>query len=180
MRDDEGAYNDAIRDHLRANGAAREAAHRVFLKMHAVGQMLAFLYHVIRAPEVERGTIYEQFFQAPFVKQFCDQEGIDEATPKAARRRCPFLLNILAACDVIDAGRGRVRVRKLMLLPPLVKPYRREEAETTAARWRAVGDALPASPERLSDEDLSIVRELFGGAFLTSDYYLTDFELVKA
>jgi hypothetical protein len=73
-----------------------------------------------------------------------------------ARRR-PFLLNILAACDVIDAERSRVRVRKLMLLTPLVKPYPCEK-ETNAARLQAVADAFPASPERLSDEDLSIVR----------------------
>jgi hypothetical protein len=180
MHDNEEAYNNAIRDHIRNNTAAREVAYRVFLKMHAVGQMLAFLYHVIRAPEVERSTIYDQFFQAPFVKQFCDQEGIDEATPEASRRRCPFLLNILAACGVIDTERSRIRVRKLMLFSSLVKPYQREEAEITETRLQAVRNALPASPEHLSDEDLSIVRELFGGTFLTSDYFLTEFEIVEA
>lgn len=179
MHDNEEVYNNAIRDHIRTNTAAREVAYRVFLKMHAVGQMLAFLYHIIRAPEVQRSTIYDQFFQAPFVKQFCDQEGIDEATPEASRRRCPFLLNILAACDLIDTERSRIRVKKLMLFPSLVKPYQREEAEATSARLQAVRDALPMSPERLSDEDLSIVRELFGGTFLTDDYFLTEIEIVE-
>lgn len=177
--DNEDTYNTAIRDHIRASEEARKVAYRIFLKMHAVQQMLAFLYHVIRSPEVERNTIYEQFFQAPFVKQFCDQEGIDIATLDASRRRCPFLLNILAACDVIDTERSKVTVKKLLLLPSLMKPYQREAAETTAARLRAVAAALPASPEQLEDEDLSIVRELFGGTFLTSDYYLTEFEIVE-
>lgn len=179
MHDNEETYNNAIRDHIRANAGARKIAYRVFLNMHAVQQMLAFLYHVIRAPEVERSTIYDQFFQAPFVKQFCDQEGIDEATPEASRRRCPFLLNILAACDVIDTEHTKVTVKKLLLLPSLVKPYQREETETTGARLRAVTAALSASPEVLDGEDLSIVRELFGGTFLTSDYYLTEFEVVE-
>lgn len=178
-QDNVAFYNEAIREHIRANPGAREIAYRVFLKMHAVQQMLAFLYHIIRAAEVDRSTIYDQFFQAPFVKQFCDQEGIDEATPAAAARRCPFLLNILAACDVIDTERTKVTVKKLLLVPSLVKPYQREETETTGARLRAVAAALPASPERLDDEDLSIVRELFGGTFLTSDYYLTEFETVE-
>ena len=179
MRDNEEVYNSAIRDHIRANAGAREVAYRVFLKMHAVRQMLAFLYHVIRLPEVERSTIYNQFFQAPFVKQFCDQEGIDEATPAAALRRCPFLLNILVACDVIDTERTKVTVKKLLLLPSLVRPYQREDAKTTSARLRAVAAALPASPEHLDDENLSIVRELFGGTFLTSGYYLTEFETIE-
>jgi superfamily II DNA or RNA helicase len=179
MHDNEEAYNNAIRDHIRANAGARKIAYRVFLKMHAVQQMLAFLYHIIRSPEVERSTIYDQFFQAPFVKQFCDQEGIDEATPEASRRRCPFLLNILAACDVIDTERSKVAIKKLLFLPSLLKPFHREEIEITAARFRAVVAAFPQSPEHLDDEDLSIVRELFGGTFLTTDYYLTEFEVVE-
>jgi superfamily II DNA or RNA helicase len=179
MHDNEETYNNAIRDHIRANAGARKIAYRVFLKMHAVQQMLAFLYHIIRSPEVERSTIYDQFFQAPFVKQFCDQEGIDEATPEASRRRCPFLLNILAACDVIDTERSKVAIKKLLFLLSLLKPFHREEIEITAARFRAVVAAFPQSPEHLDDEDLSIVRELFGGTFLTTDYYLTEFEVVE-
>ncbi|MBU2859141.1 DEAD/DEAH box helicase [Acidithiobacillus ferrooxidans] len=179
MHDNEESYNNAIRDHIRANTGAREVAYRVFLKMHAVRQMLAYLYHIIRAAEVERGTIYDQFFQAPFVRQFCDQEGIDEATPEASRRRCPFLLNILSACDVVDTERSKITVRKLLLLQSLVKPYQREEAEITAARLRAIAAALPASPEKLDDENLSIARELFGGTFLTAGYHLNEFEIVE-
>ena len=172
-------YNEHIRTYIRANPGARGIVYRVFLNMHAVQQMLAFLYHIIRSPEVERSTVYDQFFQAPFVKQYCDQEGIEGATPEGARHRCPYLLNILAACDVIETSRDRVQVKKLMLMPSLVRPYQREEAEITQARFEAVRAALPAAPERLSDEDLSIVRELFGGTFLTNDYYLTEFGAVE-
>ena len=179
MQEDEETYNNAIREHIISNNKARVIVYHVFLKMHAVGQMLAFLYHVIRAPEVKRSTIYDQFFQAPFVKQFCDQEGIDEATPEASRHRCPFLLNILAACDIIDTERSKIIVKKLVLLPSLVKPYGREESETTSIRLKALSTALNASPERLDVEDLSIVRELFGGTFLTNDYYLTETEVVE-
>ena len=179
MRDGEEAYNNAIREHIRGNAVARKVAYRVFFKMHAVGQMLMFLYHVLRAVEVERSTIYEQFFQAPFVKQFCDQEGIEEATLEASRRRCPFLLNILAACGVIETERSRIRIRKLLLMPLLVKPYQREEEECSKARLADLKSAIPHSPEFLSSEDLSIVRELFGPTFLTTNYHLTEFEIVE-
>lgn len=176
-RDEE--YNEHIRSHINADVNARKVVQRVFLNMHAVGQMLAFLYHIIRAPEVARSQVYEQFFQAPFVKQYCDQEGIEEATPEGAKHRCPYLLNILAACDAIEASRDRIRVRKLMLIPSLIRSYKREEAETSKVRLNMVKAALPASPEKLSDEDLSIVRELFGGTFLTRDYYLSEYEILE-
>lgn len=178
MHDNEETYNQAIREHIRANSASRDIAYRVFLKMHAVQQMLAFLYHVIRSREVARSTIYDQFFQAPFVKQYCDQEGIDEATPEASRRRCPFLLNVLAACDVIDTERSRITVKKLMLLPSLVKPNQREDAEATRARMQSLIAAWPDSTGEINDEDMSIIRELFGATMLTSDYYLRELETI--
>jgi hypothetical protein len=55
--------------------------------MQAVQQMLAFLYHVEQKTNIPRSEIHEQFFQAPFVKQYCDHEGIEETTLEASRRR---------------------------------------------------------------------------------------------
>lgn len=178
MHGDEAEYNAAIRSRLDDAGA-KESIYRVFLGMHAVQQMLAFLYHTCRSTEVRRTEIYEQFFQAPFVKQYCDQEGIDEATLEASRRRCPFLLNILDACGIVVAERSVIRVQKLVLSPSLVRPYQREEQEKSLARLRAVTRAFPISPELLDSEDLSIVRELFGEAFLTERYHLDDFEVLE-
>jgi superfamily II DNA or RNA helicase/DNA modification methylase len=129
MADDESTYNGIIRTAIVESPTAREAIYRVFLGMHAVQQMLAFLYHVCRAIEIPRGQIYAEFFQAPFVKQFCDQEGIEEATFEASKRRCPFLLNILDACGLVRAERSSITVLKLALLPALVRPYVREEKE---------------------------------------------------
>ncbi len=171
--------NEAIKTLIRKDGGARSVFFRVFLHMHAVEQMLAFLYHIEQKTKIPRGEIYEQFFQAPFVKQYCDQEGIEETTLEAARRRCPFLLNILEACDIIDAERSVIIVKALALSPFLVKPYLHEEPEKSVARMKALQTAWPDKPELLDGEDLSILRELFGSKFLTSDYHLSSLAIIE-
>lgn len=170
MRDNEEFYNKLVRARVHADATAGLVIRRTILGMHAVRQMLAFLYHVGRRETVARAFIYENFFQAPFVKQFMDQEGIEEATPEASRRRCPFLLNMLSALGIVETERQNIQVTGLVLTPDLVRPYAREAQEASARRLRAVRDAWPTKAETLSSEDLSIVRELFGPDFLTVQY----------
>lgn len=178
--DDEAAMNGAIKTFINKDAKARSVFYRVFLQMHAVQQMLAFLYHIEQKTTIPRGEIYEQFFQAPFVKQYCDQEGIEETTLEASRRRCPFLLNILDACDIIESATSQVTVKKLVLSPFLVKPYQREEEEKSAARLKALQAAWPNKPQALDAEDLSILRELFGPKFLTDKYHLSTLAIIEA
>ena len=179
MQSSPANHNAAIKDYIAINQHARSMVLQVFLGMHAVQQMLAFLYHIARAATVSRQGIYEQFFDAPFVKRFCDQEGIETATIEASRRRCPFLLNILDACGIIRAERDTIHVQELVLLPYLVRPHTREEREESIRRLGAVVNAWPANSDLLEGEDLSIVRELFGPTFLTDSYHLTDLVVVK-
>ena len=176
---EEESINGQIRALIRANAEARRIVHRVFLQMHAVQQMLAFLYSVAQKTNVRRSEIYEHFFQAPFVKQYCDQEGIEETTLEASRRRCPFLLNILDACDVIDSTNSEVIVRTLALTPFLVKPYQSEDTEKAAARLKALQVVWPDKPESLAPDDLSILRELFGPKFLTTGYHLSTLAITE-
>jgi superfamily II DNA or RNA helicase len=172
--EDEEVYNALIRYAIGDSAETAAIIRRVFLRMHAVQQMMAFLYHIGRDRVLQRSFIYENFFQAPFVCQFLDQEGIEEATEEAAKRRCPFLLNILSALDIIDAERKTITVKQLVLLPELVRPYSREDRETSVKRLRAVNGAWPADAAALSADDLSISRELFGPAFLTDAYPFND------
>jgi hypothetical protein len=73
-------------------------------------------------------------------------------------------------------------VQKLVLVPGLVRPFAGEAVEQSVARLEAVEQAL-ARPDAmatvLSDEDISIVRELFGASFLTPGYYLREWLVVK-
>jgi superfamily II DNA or RNA helicase len=176
MREDEDFYNQAIRDLINNSQEARIIFFSIFLRMNAVQQMLKFLFHVCREPIIRRQTIYGQFFQAPFVKQFCDQEGIEEATEEAAKRRCPFLLNILDACGVIQSHRNEINLSLILLIPNLVKSIDTEDDVRANARLKAIESAWPSNDNVLDEEDLSIVRELFGPAFLTDEYFLKNLE----
>jgi hypothetical protein len=187
MSEDESVYNEQVRAFIQEHEDASHVFFAVFLGMHAVQQMAAFLLHIARSITVQRAEIYAQFFQAPFVRQYCDQEGIAETTLEAARRRCPFLLNVLDACGVLKAERDHVVVSKLLLSASLVRPYAGEEVEKSNARVDCVNEALMAGAHSedidlapfIGDEDLSIVRELFGGEFLTPRYPLKHWVVVK-
>lgn len=173
---EESEYNAVI---LQAAGQSQEAKkviQSVFLRMHAVEQMLIFLYHVVRRRTVSKSEVYEGFFQAPAVKRFCEQEGIDEATAEAAKRRCPFLLNVLEACGAVTLSRSTVEVLKLLVVPCVVKPHQHEDDGVTNRRIEALQQAWPAAAEAVTSEDLSILRELFGAEFLTGQYFLKQME----
>lgn len=172
-------YNQILREFIVTDEKARDIVFRVFLGMPAVQQMLTFLYQVCRTKEIQRNVIYEQFFQAPFVKQFCDQEGIEKTTIEASRRRCPFLLNVLDACDIVKASQSRIVVNKLVLAAWSVRPHAKEEEDKSHARLRAIEKSYQDSSSALSSEDLSIVREIYGAKFLTEDYHLEDFIILR-
>lgn len=175
----EDRFNGAISSFIERNETARNLVFKVFLGMHAVQQMLGFLYQICRKAEVAKSEIYEQFFEAPFVKQFCDREGIEKASLEAARRRCPFLVNVLEACGIVTTDNRSVVVKKMALVPWLVSPYHREDHKLSEERLNKVYAAWTQSNIRLDDEDLSIVRELFGGTFLTENYYLKDLMIIE-
>jgi superfamily II DNA or RNA helicase len=176
MAEEEEYYNRLLLQAARRSPGAKKVMRDVLLGMHAVQQMLAYLYHVVRESVVEKSTIYERFFQAPFVRRFCEQEGIEEATVEASKRRCPFLLNILAACGVVELERSSVQINSLLLLPSLVRSGGREESSKLSARLAAVRKAWPDDASVVGSQDLSILRELFGAAFLTKDYHVKHLE----
>jgi superfamily II DNA or RNA helicase len=170
MVEGEGFYNSIVRKAMGESEAAALVICRTILRMPAVQQMMAFLYQVCREPVIERNYIYENFFKAPFVRQFLDQEGIEEATLEASRRRCPFLLNLLEAIGVVEREGQSVKLNSLMLIPSLVRAHTREEQEASIKRLVALKAAWPDKTDMLQSEDLGILRELFGAAFVSPAY----------
>ena len=176
MAEEEVFYNEFLLNAANRNDDTRRIVREVLLGMHGAQQMLMFLYHLVRELTVEKNRIYAEFFSAPFVKRFCEQEGIEEATLEAAKHRCPFLLNVLAACGAINIDRSTIAVQKLLLIPALVQPHAHEDRALTIKRFEAVKAAWPHDTGSLTPEDLSIVRELFGADFLTPNYYLRELD----
>ena len=179
MQEEESVYNAAIRNRVDSDPEAGRVIRNAILGMPAVRQMLAFLYHISRKETVERSYIYERFFQAPLVQRFMEQEGIKEASPEAAKRRCPFLLNLLDALGVIESDRHKVTVRQFVIIPDLVRPHAGEDGAVSRKRAQAMKAVWPNHPEALSDKDLTVLRELFGANLFTADYSLTHLPLME-
>jgi superfamily II DNA or RNA helicase len=177
MKLDAREYNTRLREFFKSKPAARETFLKVFLLMSAVQQMLLFFYQVARARTVQRSAVYNQFFAAPFVRRFCDQEGIEEATQAGAEHRCPFLINVLDACGFISQTTNEITVERLAIASPTVRADGENvtDAEARATRlWNHLKTGAP-----LADADIGILRELFGKDFLTPSYYLKDSEYVE-
>ena len=178
MREAEGTYNAAVRNRIETDPAAAKIIRSAILRMPAVRQMLAFLYHVARQETVARSLIYENFFQAPFVQRFMEQEGIEEATPEASKRRCPFLLNLLDALGVIGSAPHEITIRQVLITPQLVESHAGEDEALSLERVQSMKHAWPDRPESLSEKDLSILRELFGKELFSRSYSLAHLPLV--
>jgi hypothetical protein len=100
-------YNSAIRAFIEDNPDARDVVTNVLLNMPAVGQMKRFLRRQPRG-QIRRDFIYANFFSQPDVIAFCASVGIPPATRSGAEHRCPFLLNILDACGLLNQSTSHV------------------------------------------------------------------------
>jgi len=177
MADDEATYNRAIAEAVEGDARVRGLVLGTLLGMPAAQQMIAYLFQVAREREVSKGRIYGEFFQSPFVVRFCEREGIEPATLEAARRRCPFLLNVLEACGIVEKDQNHVRLKKLILTESLVRASDGEEESTAFARLWAIEASLSEKVDVLDDEALSVLRELYGASILSGHYLVDDVEV---
>ena len=163
-------YNNVVLSAIRDDDDAATAIRRVVFRMHAIQQMLRFIYQVSQNNEVSRSFIYDNFFQSPLVLQFGEREGIEPATQEAARRRCPFLINLLAATGVIEQSRSSIKLLDIVLFPSLVKTPTDPSIDAAIQRLHDLRNAWPTRTDLISDDDISVLRELLGPTFLTDAY----------
>jgi superfamily II DNA or RNA helicase len=167
-------FNIAIWDYIKPISDKREFVQKLFLKTHAVAQMLNYLYKIERKKETAKSEIYEGFFNAPFVKQYGDQVGIESATAEGARHRCPFLLNLLEAIGVISQTRRDISINFLLICRETMELKSKESEGEIEARGQSVSNVLAGKKADLTGEEISLLKEGFGANFLTPNYHLKD------
>jgi superfamily II DNA or RNA helicase len=168
-------FNEAISKFINTNKKGGAFITNVFLEMHAVGLMLNYLYRVERKKTINKNSIYQGFFSAPFVANYCDRNGIEAATEEGAKRRCPFLLNILEALGIIKQETSSIEVLQFVLSKQTIQ-LKSKESEIEIFERIA---KIEKNPKSLSDEDVSLLKEAFGKDFLTDKYFIKTFKTVK-
>lgn len=165
-------FNGVTADALGQSSKLRRKFHQIFLSMPAVLQMLKYIYFMHRSAEIEKDEIYNEFFLFDPVVKFCSSVNIPLAGPSAAAHRCPFLLNILESCGIIDQSSSRITVKILALSPLLIAT---DEADIPAASQliKTVVKEWKIGCPSLSEADKTSLRQAFGASFLTPGFHLT-------
>ncbi|PST83187.1 hypothetical protein C7T94_11345 [Pedobacter yulinensis] len=168
-------FNEALRHFIQQYPKEGKLITKVLLDMHAVGLMLNYLYRVERKATITKNSIYQNFFKASFVANYCDRNGIEAATEEGARRRCPFLLNILEATGVIKQETSSIEVLEFVLSNQILAIQHNENEREIAERINKIENA----PDKLPKEEVSLLKETFGKEFLSEKYYLKTFKIIK-
>lgn len=162
----EGTINETLGSFLNDNPAAKALMSELFLRADAISLLLRYLYGVAKTSKLSKNKVYTEFFSCPFVSRYCEIKGIEVPTEEGARHRIPFLFNILETFGIIEQGRSDITVKYFFPTYDLIKF---EETEDQSIVEQRITDLMEWT---LSDEDMSMLRESFGGKFGSKDYYL--------
>lgn len=175
MNTQPSVFNEAISKFIQENPIEGEFITNIFLDMHAINLMLNYLYRVERKAIVSKNNIYQNFFKASFVASYCDQNGIEAATEEGAKRRCPFLLNILEAIGIIKQETSSIQILQFVLSQQTIQLQQKESEQKIKERINKIKNL----PDNLSQEETSLLKEAFGKEFLTEKYYLKLFKVIN-
>lgn len=143
----------------------------IFFSMDAVQHMLKYLFHMNQNNSILRkADIYRNYFDTPFIQKYLEQNGIEQDSEEGAKRRLPFILNILDSFKVIEfVGASEIRIISL----PLINFLFGESIVDQSNNLETV--RLFYSNGSLSDDSNSIaqLKILFGAEFLTQNYFIT-------
>lgn len=172
-------FNSAIKTFTEEDKTLQQKINGIFLKMHAVKLMLNYLYRVERQKTILKSTIYEGFFRSPEVSKYCDQNGIEEATVEGAKHRCPFLLNVLEAMGILENGRNSIEIQTFLVSPILLISGDKEPDEIVKNRFEKIKEYYYKGNVELPQDEISILKEMFGKDFMTENYFLKKFEFIN-
>lgn len=166
MINNEIFYNDFIK---RLPASDKEPLRQIFFEMDAVKQMLRFLFHMNKNREkFTKSDIYSTYFNAPYIQQYFDMNGITIPTEEGAKHRLPFILNILDAFGILEfIGQSEICLKQLPLDSCLfVSDNCSADELISATKCYYESGILP------SKQQLIELRSLFGIEFMTSTYFI--------
>ena len=163
----ESNINQTIRDYLTQHPKEQSTVRIVLLEMDAVNLILKYLYAVQRKSIIRKTDIYDDFFNAPFVKKYLDRHGLENPTADVSCRRIPFLFNILEALGIINQAPRKIEILTFVPTKEMMRIDDKETEDVINERIR-----LFVRKKTLPPHEVSHLKELYGTDFLTKKYYL--------
>lgn len=193
----ESTVNKDIRNFISQNPASLNLIRSVILEMDAVNLLLKYLYSIQRKARISKADIYNDFFEAPFVKAYLDRHGLDNPTHDVRIRRIPFLFNILEALGIINQSSREIEILSFIAAKELLRFDQSEKENILLARLENfknyIGEiVVPIQSNSLNvaaeptpifnieqiqekyftQDEISFLKEQYGKNFLTNDYHL--------
>lgn len=167
MTHNEAYFNNFIKS-LPLN--EQEKLAKIFMNMDAVKHVLVYLLHENKnITHFNKQEVYKNFFSSPYVQEYFDINGISIPTEEGAKHRLPFILNILAAFNIISySGRSNFDICRLPLAEILFDtPSYSAEVNINATKEYFASGTIPEKNQIIE------LRTLFGADFMTPSYNLS-------
>lgn len=169
----ESTINEKVADFLAKDPDLQNSIRKLFLEMDALALFLKYLYKNHEKIVFTKNEIYNDFFEAPFVKNYLDRNGIDKPTVEGAKRRVPFLLNLLEAMGIIKQGRSQIELLGFYPSPRLFDFVKDENNNSISEEVSdKVKKYFNAEEDKTTVLEKSLLKEEYGKNFLTKDYYI--------
>jgi hypothetical protein len=174
MMNCESTINNSLLSFLNDNPEIKNTVRDIFLEMDALNLFLKYLYKSYEKIEFSKNEIYSDFFEAPFVKSYLDRKGIEKPSEEAAKRRIPFLINLLEAIGIIQQKRS---VITLLGFYPNIHLFKsiieNSDIELNPDEiTNKVNEFFNTGNYSFEPIEETILKEEFGRKFLTQNYYL--------
>lgn len=163
----ESTINQNLKEYLTQYKKEQSIISNVLLEMDAVNLLLKYLYAIQRKTTIRKADIYDDFFNAPFVKQYLDRHGLESPTEDVRCRRIPFLFNILEALGIINQTTREIEVLTFVPAKEILRLSNKETESIINERIHKF-----TSDVSLETDEVSQLKELYGTDFLTKQYYL--------
>ena len=136
--------------------------------MDAVKHMLIYLFNENKNKiRFVKNEVYSNYFNAPYIKSYFEINGIEIPTEEGAKRRIPFIFNILDAFGIINLNRSDFELRTLPYVDCIFTTDTFSPSENiNATKEYYKSGTLPPK------EQLSELKMRFGSDFLTDRYLL--------
>lgn len=163
MIHDEAYFNNFVRN---LPEPERSKLADIFLDMDAAKHMLIYLFNENKnVTHFIKNNVYTNYFNAPYIKSYFEINGIETPTEEGAKRRIPFILNILEAFGIINLQRSDFDICRLPYANCIfVTDNFSAEENISATKSYFASGVLPTR------EQLTELKLHFGSDFMTNDY----------